>query len=51
MPASSVGEEISHLQRDKGYPHKRAVAAALNIQRSGKMRGKRHGKRKKHSRH
>ena len=47
MPASSVSEEISHLVRDKGYPQKRAVAAALNMKRRGKMRGKRKGKRKK----
>lgn len=26
-----IGKEISHLQKDKGYPHDRAVAAAINI--------------------
>lgn len=48
MPASSVGEEISHLQRDKGYKHTRAVAAALNMKRRGrfsKRKGKRSGRR------
>jgi hypothetical protein len=28
--SSFIGKEISHLMRDKGYPHKRAVAAAIN---------------------
>jgi hypothetical protein len=46
MPAGSVGEEISHLVRDKGYPQRRAVAAALNMKRRGKMRKKRRGKRR-----
>jgi len=45
-----VSEEISHLERDKGYPHKRAVAAALNMERSGKLkkgkRGKKRGKKR-----
>jgi hypothetical protein len=26
-----IGKEISHLQKDKGYKHDRAVAAALNV--------------------
>ena len=26
-----IGKEISHLQKDKGYPHDRAVAAAINV--------------------
>jgi hypothetical protein len=28
-----IGKEISHLMKDKGYEHKRAVAAAINIAR------------------
>ena len=39
MPASSVGAEISHLVRDKGYPQKRAVAASLSMERAGKFKG------------
>lgn len=51
MPAESVGDEIRHLMRsgpDRGpekgkrYGQKRAVAAALNMARRGKIRaGKR----------
>ena len=50
MPAESVSEEISRLKRkgpsrgpEKGKPYgrKRAIAAALNMKRSGKIdRGK-----------
>lgn len=40
MPAASVGEEIRHLKKDKGYPQKRAVAAALSMKRAGKFRQK-----------
>ena len=49
MPAANESEEISHLMRDKGYPQKRAVAAALNMKRRGKFKrgGKRRGKRRK----
>lgn len=35
MPAENKSEEISHLIRDKGYPQKRAVAAAYSIERRG----------------
>mgnify|MGYP001596703594 CR=1 FL=1 len=35
MPASSVGAEIKHLKGEKGYPQKRAVAAALSMARRG----------------
>jgi len=35
--ASTVSEEIRHLIRDKGYPQKQAVAAALEMQRRGKI--------------
>ena len=45
MPASSVSAEISHLMRDKGYPQKRAVAAAKSMERAGKFRKKRRKKR------
>lgn len=45
MPASTVSEEVSHLVRDKGYPQKRAVAAALDMKRRGKMRGKGKGRK------
>lgn len=45
MPAGSVSEEISHLVREKGYPQKRAVAAALSMERRGKFGRK--GKRRK----
>lgn len=37
MPALTVSEEIRHLIRDKGYSQERAVAAALNMQREGKI--------------
>ena len=48
MPAASVSEEISHLIRDKGYPQKRAVAAAKSMERAGKFkRKKRKRKRRK----
>ena len=51
MPAETVSEEVSHLVRDRGYPQKRAVAAALNMQRAGKLkRGKKRGKSRKRSR-
>ena len=39
MPAKNVGAEIKHLQSKKGYPHKRAVAASLNMARKGKFGG------------
>jgi hypothetical protein len=32
-----VSSEIRHLMRDKGYPQKRAVAAALSMKREGKL--------------
>ena len=32
-----VSSEILHLMRDKGYPQKRAVAAALSMKREGKL--------------
>jgi hypothetical protein len=41
-PASSVSEEISHLIKEKDYPQKRAVAAALSMERRGDF-----GKKKK----
>ena len=49
MPASTRSEEISHLMRDKGYPQKRAVAAALSMERAGKFKrkGKKRGKKRK----
>jgi len=48
MPAGSTSEEISHLMKDKGYPQKRAVAAAMSMERAGKFRKKgRKSKRKK----
>jgi len=47
VPAGSVGEEISHLERDRGYPHKRAIAAALSMKRAGRFKGKRKSGRKK----
>ena len=37
-PAATVSEEISHLVKDKEYPQKRAVAAALSMQREGKIK-------------
>jgi len=32
-----VASEIRHLIKDKGYPQKRAVAAALSMEREGKL--------------
>lgn len=32
-----VSSEIRHLMKDKGYPQKRAVAAALSMKREGKL--------------
>jgi hypothetical protein len=48
MPSGgTVSGEISHLVRDKGWKQKRAVAAALSMERRGQLkRGKRKGKRK-----
>ena len=43
MPAETVGDEISHLVRDKGYPQKRAVAASLDMRRTGKLRKSKRG--------
>lgn len=37
-PLRTVGTEISHLIRDKGFPQRRAVAASLNMQRDNKLR-------------
>jgi hypothetical protein len=45
MPAGSVSEEISHLMRDKGYPHRQAIAAALNMERRGTIRANARTKR------
>lgn len=42
MPAKNVSEEISHLMKDKGFPQKRAVAAALDMKRRGQFAGKGH---------
>jgi len=50
VPAETVGDEIAHLQRDKGYPPKRAQAAALNMQRHGRLRAGRRKKARKASR-
>ena len=50
MPAGSVSEEISHLVRDRGYPQKRAVAAALSMKRRGDFKMKRRKKGRKKSR-
>jgi len=36
-PAASVSEEIRHLIKEKGYPQKRAVAAALSMKRAGEF--------------
>lgn len=33
----TVSQEISHLIREKGYPQKRAVAAALSMERRGQL--------------
>jgi len=41
VPADNERDEIRHLIKDRGYPQKRAVAAALNMKRRGKFkRGK-----------
>lgn len=37
-PASTVSQEISHLIKEKGYPQKRAVAAALSMKRRGDIK-------------
>lgn len=37
-PAATVSEEISHLIKEKDYPQDRAVAAALSMQRAGKIK-------------
>jgi hypothetical protein len=39
-PASTVSEEVSHLMKEKGYPQKRAVAAALDMERRGDIQKK-----------
>ena len=36
--SSFIGKEISHLMRDKGYPHERAVAAAINVAKEKGMK-------------
>ncbi len=36
--SSFIGKEISHLMRDKGYPHDRAVAAAINVAKEKGMK-------------
>jgi len=41
--SSFIGKEISHLMRDKGYSHDRAVAAAINV---AKEKGMKVGKKK-----
>lgn len=42
-PAATVSEEISHLIKEKDYPQKRAVAAALSMERRGDFEdGKKH---------
>lgn len=41
-----IGKEISHLEKDKGYPHERAVAAAINV---AKEKGMKVGAKKKKS--
>jgi hypothetical protein len=53
MPTDgTVSGEIRHFIKDRGWPQKRAVAAALNMKRSGKIRknpsraGRRAGRRK-----
>jgi hypothetical protein len=46
VPAESVGAEISHLVRDKGWPQKRAVAAALSMKRRGRFKTPRKKKRR-----
>lgn len=47
MPAANESEEISHLVRDKGYPQKRAVAAALSMKRRGAFKRGKRGKRRR----
>lgn len=37
-PAETVSEEVSHLMKEKDYPQKRAVAAALSMQRRGDIK-------------
>lgn len=44
--SSFIGKEISHLEKDKGYPHERAVAAAINV---AKDKGMKVGSKKKTS--
>ena len=39
-----IGKEISHLEKKKGYPHERAVAAAINV---AKDKGMKVGAKKK----
>lgn len=46
MPAANESEEIRHLMRDKGYPQKRAVAAAMAMKRRGKFRKKKRSRRR-----
>ena len=46
MPAGSMGAEIQHLMREKGYPQKRAVAASMSMAREGKF-GKKDKKKAK----
>lgn len=36
--SKTVGEEISHLVKDKGWKQDRAVAASLNMQRKGELK-------------
>jgi hypothetical protein len=36
--SSFIGKEISHLMHDKGYPHDRAVAAAINVAKEKGMK-------------
>lgn len=50
MPASNESDEIRHLMKDKGYPHKRAIAAALSMKRAGKFGRSRRAKKRKSSR-
>lgn len=39
-PAATVSEEIRHLMKEKDYPQKRAVAAALSMERRGDIKEK-----------
>lgn len=41
-----VGKKISHLMKKEGMPQKQAVAAALNMEREGRI-GPRGGYRRK----